>query len=60
MIVLRLLLVLSLAVMAGLVLAWLFTKDAKYLRIAARILRFMVVLGVVVALIYIAERLVLI
>ncbi len=60
MIVLRLLLVLSLAGMAGLVLAWLFTKDAKYLRIAARILRFIIVLGVVVALIYVAERLILI
>jgi Na+-driven multidrug efflux pump len=60
MIVLRLLLVLSLAVIAGLALAWLFTKDAKYLRIAARILRFIVVLGVVVALIYVVERLLLI
>ncbi len=60
MIVLRLLLVLSLAVIAGLVLAWLFTKDAKYLRIAARILRFIVVLGVVVALVYVAERLLLV
>lgn len=60
MIVLRLLLVLSLAVIAGLVLAWLFTRDAKYLRIAARILRFIVVLGVVVALVYVVERLLLI
>ena len=57
MIVLRLLLVLSLAVIAGLVLAWLFTRDAKYLRIASRILRFIVVLGVVVALVYVVERL---
>jgi hypothetical protein len=60
MIVLRLLMVLSLAVIAGLVLAWLFTRDAKYLRIAARILRFIVVLGVVVALIYVVERLLLV
>lgn len=60
MIVLRLFLVLSLAAIAGLVLAWLFTKDAKYLRIAARILRFIVVLGVVVALVYVAERLLLV
>jgi hypothetical protein len=60
MIVLRLLLVLSLAAIAGLTLAWLVTKEAKYLRIAARILRFIVVLGVVVALIYVAERLLLI
>ncbi|NWG38947.1 MAG: hypothetical protein HXY27_03120 [Hydrogenophilaceae bacterium] len=60
MIVLRLLLVLSLAVIAGLALTWLFTKDAKYLRIASRILRFIVVLGVVVALVYVVERLLLI
>jgi hypothetical protein len=60
MIVLRLLLVLSLAVISGLVLAWLFTRDAKYLRIAARILRFIVVLGVVVALVYVVERLLLV
>jgi len=60
MIVLRLLLVLSLAVISGLVLAWLFTRDAKYLRIAARILRFIVVLGVVVALVYAVERLLLV
>lgn len=60
MIVLRLILVLSLALLAGLVLAWLFTRDRKYLRIAGRIVRFLVVLGVVVALIYVAERLILI
>jgi len=60
MIVLRLILVLSLAVLAGLVLAWLFTRDKKYLRIAGRIVRFLIVLGVVGALVYIAERLILI
>lgn len=60
MIVLRLVLVLSLAGLAGLVLAWLFTKDRKYLLIAGRIVRFLIVLGVVVALVYIAERLILI
>jgi hypothetical protein len=60
MVVLRLILVLSLAVLAGLVLAWLFTKNRKYLRIAGRIVRFLIVLGVVVALVYIAERLILI
>jgi len=56
MIVLRLLLILSLAVIAGLALAWLFTKDAKYLRIISRIVRFLIVLGVVVALVYVVER----
>jgi hypothetical protein len=60
MIILRLVLVLGLAVLAGLMLAWLFTKDRKYLYIAGRILRFLVVLGVVVALVFIAERLILI
>ncbi len=60
MIVLRLILVLSLAGLSGLVLAWLLTKDRKYLRIAGRIVRFLIVLGVVVALVFIAERLILI
>jgi hypothetical protein len=57
--VLRLILVLSLIVLAGLGLAWMLTKDKKYLRIAGRILRFLVVLGVVMALVFIAERLIL-
>jgi len=57
--VLRLILVLSLIVLAGLGLAWMLTKDRKYLRIAGRILRFLVVLGVVMALVFIAERLIL-
>jgi hypothetical protein len=60
MIVLRLILVLALAVLAGLVLAWLFTRNRKYLRIAGRIVRFLIVLGVVMALVFIAERLILI
>lgn len=57
--VLRLILVLSLIVLAGLALAWMFTKDKKYLHIAGRIVRFLIVLGVVVALVYVAERLIL-
>lgn len=57
--VLRLILVLSLIVLAGLGLAWMLTKDRKYLRIAGRIFRFLVVLGVVMALVFIAERLIL-
>lgn len=59
MIILRLILVLSLAVIAGLVLAWMFTKDRKYLHIAGRIVRFLLVLGVVVALVFVAERVIL-
>lgn len=57
--VLRLILVLSLIVLAGLALAWMFTKDKKYLHIAGRIVRFLIVLGVVAALVYVAERLIL-
>ncbi len=57
--VFRLILVLALIVLAGLALAWMFTKDKKYLRIAGRIVRFLVVLGVVMALVFVAERLVL-
>ncbi len=59
MVVLRLILVLGLAVLAGLVLAWLFTRDGKYLQIAGRIVRFILVLAVVVALVFVAERVVL-
>lgn len=59
MIVLRLILVLGLATLAGLVLAWLFTRDRKYLHIAGRIVRFLVVLAVVVALVFVAERVIL-
>ncbi len=59
MIVLRLLLVLALIGIAGLALAWLFTRDRKYLHYAGRIVRFLVVLAVVVALVFIAERVIL-
>lgn len=59
MVVLRLILVLGLAALAGLVLAWLFTRDKKYLLIAGRIVRFIVVLAVVVALVFVAERVIL-
>ncbi len=56
----RLILVGALIVLAGLVLAWMITGDGKYLRFAGRVLRFLVVLGVVMALVFIAERLILI
>lgn len=59
MIALRLLLVLALIGIAGLALAWLFTRDRKYLYYASRIVRFLIVLGVVVALVFIAERVIL-
>lgn len=57
--VFRLILVLALIILAGLALAWMFTKDRKYLRIAGRIVRFLIVLGVVMALVFVAERLIL-
>lgn len=59
MIALRLLLVLGLIGIAGLALAYLFSRDRKYLSYAGRILRFLLVLAVVVALVFVAERLVL-
>ena len=59
MIVLRLLLVLELVGIAGLALAWLFTRDKKYLHYAGRIVRFIVVLGIVVVLIFVVERVIL-
>lgn len=59
MIALRLLLVLALIGIAGLTLAWLFTRDKKYLRYAGRIVRFIIVLAVVLALVFVAERVIL-
>lgn len=59
MIALRLLLVLALIGIAGLVLAWLFTRDKKYLRYAGRIVRFIIVLAVVLALVFVVERVIL-
>lgn len=59
MIFVRLLLVALLIVVAALGLAWLFTGDRKYLRGLGRVLRFSVVVGFVVALVFVVERLVL-
>ena len=59
MIVLRLILVLSLAVIAGLGLAWLFTRDPKYLRMISRTVRFVIVLLIVIGLVFVAERVIL-
>jgi len=60
MVVLRLILVLTLAGLAGLVLAWALTKDRRYLNWASRGLRFLFVFLVIAALLFIIERLVLI
>jgi Na+-driven multidrug efflux pump len=60
MVVLRLILVLTLAVLGGLVLAWAFTKDKRYLNWASRGLRFLFVFLVITAVLFIIERLILI
>ncbi|HQS82613.1 MAG TPA: hypothetical protein PKV42_09140 [Thiobacillus sp.] len=59
MIFVRLLLVALLIVVVALGLAWLFTGNRKYLRSLGRVLRFSVVVGFVVALVFVVERLVL-
>jgi len=59
MIVLRLLLVAVLVAVAALALAWLVTGNRKYLGHIGRVLRFALVVGVVAALFYVVERLVL-
>jgi hypothetical protein len=59
MILVRLLLVALLIVVVALGLAWLFTGNRKYLRSLGRVLRFSVVVGFVVALVFVVERLVL-
>lgn len=59
MIVLRLLIVAVLIAVAALGLAWLFTGNRKYLGYIGRVLRFALVVGVVAALLYVVERMVL-
>jgi len=59
MIVVRLLLVALLIAVAALALAWLFTGNRTYLGYIGRVLRFALVVGLVAALFYVVERLVL-
>lgn len=59
MIVLRLFLVALLVGVAALGLAWLLTGNRRYLALIGRVLRFAVVVGVVAALLYVVERMVL-
>jgi len=59
MIVVRLLLVALLIAVVALGLAWLFTGNRKYLGTIGRVLRFALVVGLVVALVYVVERVVL-
>jgi len=42
--------------LGGLVVAWMITRERKYLWIAARILLWVLVLGVVLGLLYVFER----
>jgi len=59
MIVIRLLLVAMLVAVVALGLAWLFTGNRTYLGHIGRVLRFALVVGVIAALFYVVERLVL-
>jgi hypothetical protein len=59
MIVIRLLLVALLVAVAALGLAWLFSGDRRYLGRIVRVLRFALVVGLVAALFFVVERLVL-
>ena len=59
MIAVRLLIVALLIAVVALGLAWLFTGNRKYLRTLGRVLRFALVVGLVAALFYVVERLVL-
>jgi hypothetical protein len=59
MIVIRLILVAVLIAVSALALAWLFTRDRKYLSLIMRVLRFALIVGFVSALLLVIERLVL-
>jgi len=54
--VFRIVLVASALLLGGLVVARMITRDRKYLRIAARSLLWVLVLGVVLGLLYVFER----
>ncbi len=59
MIAVRLMIVALLIAVGALGLTWLFTGNRKYLRYIGRVLRFALVVGVIAALLYVVERLVL-
>ncbi|MBT9567447.1 MAG: hypothetical protein IV085_04035 [Thiobacillus sp.] len=59
MIAIRLMVVALLIAVVALGLSWLFTGDRKYLRYLGRVLRFAVVVGLIAALLYVVERVVL-
>ena len=59
MIVVRLMIVALLIAVVALGLAWLFTGNRKYLGYIGRVMRFALVVGMIVALLYVVERVVL-
>ena len=59
MIVIRLIIVAVLIAIGALALAWLFTRDAKYLGYMRRVLRFALITGLISAIFYVVERVVL-
>lgn len=59
MIVIRLIIVAVLIAIGALALAWLITRDAKYLGYIRRVLRFALIVGIVSALFYLLERIIL-
>jgi hypothetical protein len=59
MIVIRLLIVALLVVVGALGLAWMFTGNRKYLGHIGRVLRFALVVGLISALLFVVERVVL-
>lgn len=59
MIVIRFMIVALLISVVALALAWLFSGNRKYLRYIGRALRFAVLVGLITALLYVVERVVL-
>jgi hypothetical protein len=57
-IVIRLMIVALLVAVVALSLAWLFTGNRKYLRYVGRVLRFSIIVGLIIALLYVVERVV--
>ncbi len=56
MLVFRVVVVAAALLLGGLVVAWMITRDRKYLRIAAQSLLWVLVLGVLLGLLYVFER----
>ena len=56
MIVIRLMLVALLVAVVALGLAWVFSGNRKYLHYVGRVLRFSIVVGLIIALLYFVER----